>query len=99
MATKVTRKQKTFETTILQKLTYFFGGMFLYSIFSILLYQLIDTWGAILALVTGIVCSLILIIKKHRGSRWKMLAYGIITAWFMIAITFGMLMLYFIGGL
>ena len=67
--TKVTQKQKTAETTILQKLTYFFGGMFFYSIFFGILYQLIGNWGAIIALISGIICSIYLILKKRKNSR------------------------------
>ena len=95
----ITVTQKRRETSILQKLTYFFGGMFLYSILFGFLLKLIGVWGAILALVTGISCSIILIVKKHKGSQFRVLSYGVLTAitiWFLVAISVEIGMLYII---
>ena len=73
--------------------------MFVYSVFFGLLYKLIGNIGAITAIITGIVCSIILIIKRHKGDKIKTLAYGVITAisiWFIIAISIGIIMVSFL---
>jgi hypothetical protein len=92
---KVTSREDLLKISILSKLTYFFGGMFVYSILFGLLYKGIGVWGGILALITGIFCAIYLIIKKQKQSPFRILAYGVllaITIWFLVALSFAIVM-------
>jgi hypothetical protein len=98
---KVTTQKDLIKISILDKLTYFFGGMFVYSVFFGMLYKLIGNFGAILALITGIFCAIYLIIKKHKNSPIRVLAYGAllaITIWFLAALSLAIVMIAAISG-